>query len=282
MDITFRTMRSSDIDAGLRLTRAAHWNQLRRDWELFLKHSPDGCWVAEKSGTVIGTSATIRYQERFSWIGMVLVDPEERGRGTGKELLLRALEVLSQEACVRLDATPAGEPLYRKLEFREECRLSRMEALIPEPASPCSSKARRVEEADLRAIGLVDGNAFGADRSFLLNWMWAGAPELAWVLGRGDYVQGYLFGRHGHNFEHLGPIVATSADVAGNLVEAILATLAGKRVIVDASRQAPEWVDRLSSLGFREQRPFIRMYRGQEARPAQPGLRFAILGPEFG
>ncbi|RPJ54720.1 MAG: N-acetyltransferase, partial [Acidobacteria bacterium] len=99
-DVTFRTMTPFDIEAGLRLTRAARWNQLRRDWEMFLEQSPKACFVAEKAGGVIGTSATIRYQEHFSWIGMVLVDPAERGQGIGKEIFRRAVEALAEESCV--------------------------------------------------------------------------------------------------------------------------------------------------------------------------------------
>ena len=38
--ITFRQMESADIPAGLSLCRAAGWNQLSRDWELFLRLSP--------------------------------------------------------------------------------------------------------------------------------------------------------------------------------------------------------------------------------------------------
>jgi hypothetical protein len=42
--IDFRTMNLNDIDAGLSLCRAENWNQLARDWEIFLHLSPDGSW----------------------------------------------------------------------------------------------------------------------------------------------------------------------------------------------------------------------------------------------
>ena len=36
-------------------------------------------------------------------------------------------------------------------------------------------------------------------------------------------VSGYILGRHGHEFEHLGPIIAADASVAVELTRACLA-----------------------------------------------------------
>lgn len=278
-DITLRIMSPADIEAGLRLTRSAGWNQLRRDWEMFLEQSPEGCYVAERGGKVIGTAGTIRYQEQFSWIGMVLVDPVDRGRGIGRQLFKTALNSLAAERCVRLDATPAGEKLYRKFDFHEEFGIRRLEAHVSDSAT--GYLARPLARKDLPAIGSLDFQAFGADRSFLLQWMWEGAPDYAWVVEGPAGIEGYLLGRRGFGFEHLGPIVARSVEMAGDLVAGCLGRMRDRRVIIDA-RHEPEWLKLLSKLGFREQRPFIRMFRGEEARPPRSEAQWAFLGPEFG
>jgi len=281
-EITYRTMTTADIEAGLRLCRAARWNQLRRDWEMFIARSPEGCRVACSNGEVVGTSATIRYGGRFSWVGMVLVDPTQRGQGTGTRLLVEALDVLKDEASVRLDATPAGERIYRNFEFREEYWLSRMQTTVGKVDPIALPEARRADAGDLPAIARLDSEVFGADRGFLLEWLLEGAPEYAWVCGDGSAVTGYLFGRHGFNYEHLGPLVAQTPELARALLSASLAQLAGRNVILDAPRSAPTWLDWLGSLGFVEQRPFIRMYKGSLDFPGIPDLQYAILGPEFG
>src|SRR5690349_4279254 len=125
--IEYRKMTLGDIDAGLSLCRSAGWNQLENDWKLFLTLSPDGARVAiDETGKVIGTVTTISYEYHFSWIGMVLVDPEKKRQGIGTHLLREALRVLENMDTIKLDATPAGREVYLKLGFVDEYMLSRM------------------------------------------------------------------------------------------------------------------------------------------------------------
>src|SRR6266404_8815729 len=122
-----RHMTRQDIAGGMRLKDLAGWNQTEADWERFLSSSPDGCFVAEIDGRVIGTVTTIVYEDRFAWIGMVLVDPGFRNRGIGRALLQRAIEHLESRnlACIKLDATPQGKPVYEKVGFVSEYEIER-------------------------------------------------------------------------------------------------------------------------------------------------------------
>src|SRR5437867_3450463 len=123
----FRLMTEADIPAGMRLKELAGWNQTPSDWERFLRGSPAGCFVAELDGRVCGTATTIVYEGRFAWIGMVLVDPECRGRGIGTRLLAKAIEHLDAVgvSTLKLDATPQGRPIYAKLGFVSEYEVER-------------------------------------------------------------------------------------------------------------------------------------------------------------
>ncbi|MBS1790409.1 MAG: GNAT family N-acetyltransferase [Acidobacteria bacterium] len=280
--IQLRAMTSADIPVGLSLCRIARWNQVERDWELFLRLTPGDCRVAVKAGQVVGTVTTVSYQNVFSWIGMVLVDPAERRQGIGTKLLNEALNVLKDQPLIGLDATPAGREVYLKLGFVDECRLSRMEAVVSGFSQDENNPARRMAEADLPKVFALDKNVFGADRSLLLQRMFAGARELAWVLLREQRIIGFTFGRHGFNFEQLGPIVAENVQTATHLVMTCLAEQSGKRFLVDAAHHDAEWLRWLESVGFKEQRPFVRMFRGEGRRPGLPEKQFAILGPEFG
>lgn len=270
-----------DIPAGLALCRAAGWNQLARDWELFLSLEPNGATVAERDGRVVGTVTTLRFGPCFGWIAMVLVDPAERGRGIGRTLLLEGLSSLSN-VTARLDATPAGEALYRKLGFEHEYGLKRFQRAPGSFVDPGDDRITRLTPDDWPDILAFDAAVFGADRSRLLMWLAEGAPEYAWVARSADGLEGYIFGRHGHLFEHLGPVVAPDADTAQLLVGRCLAGRADRPFVVDAPDHHAQWQQWLGESGFTVQRPFARMYRGTHLHPGFPGNYFAIVGPEFG
>ena len=103
-------MTEEDLPSAVRLNTIAGWNQTEADWRRFLESSPVGCFVVEVAGQVAGTVATICYENRFAWIGMVLVDPDFRNRGIGTQLLHKAIEHLDRLgiATMKLDASHLG------------------------------------------------------------------------------------------------------------------------------------------------------------------------------
>jgi len=279
-----RRMTPADIPAGLRLCRACHWNQLAEDWRVFLELPGGSCRLALNATgpgeTVVGTVASLRYGPHFTWLAMMLVDPQLRRSGIGSQLLEAELDSLAAEASVRLDATPAGEPLYRRYRFTAEYELVRLKATVaadrfqPEPGA-----ARPIQAEDLPAIFAMDREVFGEDRSALLRTFHQRAPQLAWVAAGGA---GYTFGRPGHLYTQLGPIVAREAPAARQLVAHCLARQAGATFNIDAISAAPPWIDWLQSAGFVVERPFLRMRRGALAYTERRDLQFGIAGPEFG
>ena len=112
-------MTVADIPLGLRLARQAGWNQIEADWRRFLAMQPDGCFVGERDGTPVATTATFIFGP-VAWIAMVLVDVDSRRKGVATTLLKHALDFLDNQGVktVRLDATAAGQPVYEKLGFR--------------------------------------------------------------------------------------------------------------------------------------------------------------------
>ena len=279
--ITYRDMTIEDIDAGLSLCRAANWNQLARDWQLFLQMSPQGCRVAIADDKVVGTVTTLRYQKSFSWVGMVLVDPAHRKKGIGLKLLHEALQVLQHEGTIRLDATADGRKVYLKLNFVDEYPLSRMNGVIAiDKLHP--GKVEPVVKKDLAKIAEFDTHIFGANRKVLLRWLFEGAPQFAFIVKETDKVQGYCLGRNGFNHVHIGPVVANNMHVAKDLVTAVLQNCIGQSVVIDILHFNKNWIAWLADLGFTTQRTFTRMHRGSHNFKTVTGKQYAIAGPEFG
>ena len=116
---------------ALRLTEQSQWNQTERDWRRLLQLSPRGCFGAGLAGRLIGTVTTVAYGTELAWIGMMLVDPDNHHRGLGTRLMQKALEHLRADgvASIKLDATPAGRPLYESRGFRSEGLVERWEGM---------------------------------------------------------------------------------------------------------------------------------------------------------
>jgi GNAT superfamily N-acetyltransferase len=271
-------MQHADIPAGLNLCRQAGWNQVESDWKVFLEFNKDGCFVAEHEGRVVGTATTISYDKRFAWIGMVLVDAQQRRMGIGTRLLNTTIDYVNHLPCIKLDATPAGREVYLKLGFKDEYVLSRYVAENVVYENP-SEEVAHVTGEDLDTIIEIDKAVFGAERSVLLkNWM-DRQPSCAFI-HQGS--EAYCFAREGFNYFHLGPIVATNFSTARAVCTAALQQAGTRPLVIDVPHHSAEWLQWLKSVGFREQRTFTRMYLGENIYPGMPLRQFAICGPEFG
>jgi GNAT superfamily N-acetyltransferase len=280
-------MTESDIAAGMRLKELAGWNQTEADWKRFLVASREGCFVAEVDGVVRGTAATIVYSGRFAWVGMVLVDPEFRGRGIGTKLLEKCIEHLDslRVPCIKLDATPLGKPVYEKLGFLTEYELERwtLKRAAGDSGGGNPTEAWEAMPTPLFEFILkADGEAFGADRSEILRAVNAEEPRFTDGLWNAGGMEGYAFGRHGSFADHLGPWIAKDEGTAERLLERFLAQCSRGTVVTDCSAANPFVRKLLSVKGFEFSRPLTRMFRGRNDHAGRPELVCAILGPEFG
>jgi GNAT superfamily N-acetyltransferase len=268
-----------DIPDGMELKGYANWNQTEADWEFFLSANPKGCFVAEEAGRVVGTVTSIIYEERFAWIGMVLVHPEFRNRGIGNSLLQQAMDYLDGKGivCMKLDATPQGKPIYEKLGFVSEYEIERWKLHRPARGAELGVPAPCAED-----VLQWDREVFGADRSGLLRAISQTAPEFVQVLRAQGKAVGYAFGRHGAHSDQLGPWVAEGSSVAAQLLDSFLVRSARESVLVDCLPSHPWAREALRARGFEFARSLTRMHRGDNRYPGRPEVVCGILGPEFG
>ena len=278
-----RPLVAADIPAGMALCAASGWNQTAADWGLFLDAAPGRSFAAVETGRVVGTAATIDYGPAVSWVSMVLVDPARRRRGIGTLLLAAALDALAGRDSVKLDATPEGRRVYLGLGFHDEYPLARMEASRWTLADPGGPPCRAMAEADLAEVIELDARAFGVPRPALVRHLFAAAPRFAAVAtdDRGR-VRGFSLGRIGTRFDHVGPVCGTDPGVAAALLGHVSLACGHRPTIIDVPQRDRAWTTLLASAGFREQRPFMRMYRGGNPCPGDQAITFAVAGPEFG
>ncbi|MGQ9369253.1 GNAT family N-acetyltransferase [Azospirillum sp. ST 5-10] len=273
------------LDAGRRagclaLSAEAGWNQTAADWDLFLGHGTVFGLCDGVGGPPVATGAVLPYDGGFAWIGMVLVTAARRRARLGTRILETCLAALAERALVPLlDATPAGEAVYRPLGFAPLFGLARWQG--PGGAGqgrPPAAGVRALATADLPAAVAADAAAFGASRRFLLEDVHRRAPGCAFVTADGS---GFVLARPGRTATQIGPLVAADPASAAALLDAALDAAAGP-VLLDLADGWGALGRRLEARGFTVQRPFLRMARGRSAPFGDPRRLVLAAGPEFG
>ena len=272
-DATIRLLLPSDIDikGAIGLTRAAAWNQLPGDWKRLLALEPEGCLTLESGGRMAATTTVVCYGRKLAWVGMVLTAPEFRRRGFAESLIERAMQLVERRGIqtVKLDATEAGNGLYRKFGFVEECEVQRWQR-APGPVETG-------EILSYRPDPVYDRAKFGADRAALLE-------QLA-ELGAASFPgEGYAMGRPGFSAAYFGPCVANSPAAARRLLGWFLGEHAGEHVFWDLFPANTEAVTIARQFGFVPVRHLVRMVlcRSRTRPMANPAEVFAIAGFELG
>lgn len=283
-----RLMTAADIPLGMRLKEQNGWNQLEADWQRVLYLQPDGCFVAEWNGELVGTTVTTIFGD-VAWIAMVLVDQAHRGHGIGTALMKHALDFLDSRGVpsVRLDATPLGRPIYEKLGFVAEYELTRYEGVIVpstpeeifEPIEVESASDGKQRGAVIREVLHFDFNATGARRDRFLGRLFEEFPEHVRVARRFGVVDGYMAARPGSRALLLGPCLAgMPAGVA--LLNDVAERYVGEKVFIDIPA-CPYSSERMERWGLKAQRGLLRMGRGTPCLE-RAGTLYASAGPEKG
>lgn len=276
-EFVIRPLTLADLPAADAIRQAEGWNQTLADWNRLIAHAADGCFVATDRGRVVGAVSTTSHGNQLAWIGMMLVHAEFRRRGIGRQLMNVALEYLAERGitCVKLDATPAGRPVYSKLGFREEAKLQRWFRDQPPLSLPSSTGA--ASSVRWEQISPLDRMAFGADRT---SWCAALCRDSSVVsVSSGNRVQGIGMLRAGSRVPYLGPIVAESASVGCSIAAQLVTASGGVFWDIHSSNHAA--VESARTLGFEPVRDLYRMWRGSPVAE-DPLLQFAITAPETG
>jgi len=284
--LEIRLLAEPDIPGAMRLKELARWNQTEDDWRRLLQLEPRGCFAAVSNGRLVGTTTTTTYDGQLSWIGMVLVNPENRRRGIATMLIKTALEYLSGKVpVVKLDATAEGRAVYESLGFEAESMIERWMGMASPTTVDHSANEQTARDLDTKTrleLLALDQRAFGGDRSRLINLLIdnsCAAPVIA--TGDDGRLSGYALARYGTNADYIGPIITTDPEQAAPLLDQVLAQLNGLPIYVDLNSANEKGRKVLGDRGLVKQRELVRMRYGNR-NDAVSDFVFAIAGPELG
>lgn len=280
-----RPMRLSDAGAALQLSTTEGWNQTVEDWKFFITQPENICVLAECDNKVIGTTTAINYANQIAWIGMVLVHRDYRRQGMSKALLETVFQKTQAIKSIKLDATPDGMLVYKNFGFEEEYAINRMVNLSVQNLSSVEVDnllPQVLQSKHIDKIIAFDENVFGANRAALIQSLIKNYPEKSFLLTNQDHITGFVLGRNGHKYHHIGPVMATTVAEAKTLIAHALKQITGNPAVVDVLCDKEELINWLRSIGFTKQRHFIRMYKKENPFAGNAQNQFLICGPEFG
>ena len=171
--IEIRSIQLDDIGHCKLLSDSEGWNQTEEDWKLLVGNPANTCLLAESENRIIGSATAMNYSNNVSWIGMMLVDKAYRGRGISKMLLSGLIINLNNCQSVKLDATPAGKPVYEKFGFKNEYLIHRMTTNSLDNFQPFNSgiTPEPIQIRDIPEVTTLDASIFGSERTALISWL---------------------------------------------------------------------------------------------------------------
>ena len=281
---TIRPIQFDDIGGVMRLSLEQGWNQTEKDWKLLIEGPQNVCLLAECANKIVGTTTAINYSNDVAWIGMVLVDKEYRKQGLSKLLLDEIFNLLKSCKSIKLDATPEGQEVYKKFNFKEEYLITRLinTSMVNLSSEDDDHLLEPIQVKDIIEISAFDKIVFGTNRIQLIESIINEYPNKAWLLNRNNYVSGIVLGREGIKYHQIGPVMASTFIGAKVLISKALKALENKPIVVDVLNDKEDLINWLHSIGFVSQRQFMRMYQNENPFPGVKEKQFLICGPEFG
>ncbi len=272
-------MVGADLPAAAGLSRAVGWPHRLEDWQFAFQL---GQGLSAYSGDrLVGTALWWIYPGVQSRIGLVIVDPTIQRSGIGRSLM-EAITHQIQTPSLVLNATKAGETLYRQMGFQPVGTIvqhqgASFEAPLVELAPNC--RIRPMGRNDRDSLVALDARALGFRREAVIDALIAEGDAV--LLDEGNRTMGFAFYRRFGRGYAIGPVVAQDTASAKALIAHWVGSNPGMFLRIDVPGEAglSTW---LTDLGLAPVAPVITMVRGAPL-PARGDLfGFAIANQAIG
>jgi len=279
IQIDFRPMGESDLSAAHALSCSVGWPHRLEDWQFALAVG-EGI-VACQGQRLVGTAMWWRYEGRQARIGLVTVDPAIQRAGIGRQMMNAIIERLAEPRII-LNATEAGDPLYRRLGFSPVGTIIQHQgASFGAPLVPlrAGERIRPLGRNDTERLIALDASAIGARRDKVIAELTRDGDAV--ILDDSGDTVGFAFFRRFGRGHVIGPVVARDTAAARALVAHWIGLNAGMFLRVDVPGESglSDWLD---DLGLARVSPVLTMVRGAPLDPPGPFRTFGLVSQALG
>jgi len=257
---------AADIPAFLALADQEGWICTPAEFDFLLRIFPAGCCTIRQEGTPVAFITSIRYGTS-GWIGNLIVDPDLRGQGVGRQLMEAALAALQRAGAesVWLTASQQGAPLYARLGFATVDTIRRWQGT----GAVAQASADKLSQSAYRKMVSIDRHGWGDRRaSILCDSLVAGACR--------SLDNGFIVTRPAPNGIQIGPWSALTADTATRLLHASFSPdPSASPVVLDLPEGNRHATDLLGRSGFSTIGSTLLMCRGA-LPPFHPETIYAL------
>ena len=285
--VAIRTWKRVDLAYITESIQREGWGHAKRDVERCWSLEPNGCFVAESDGDLVGHVFSVLFGE-IGWIGLLIVNPEKRGIGVGAALMEAAINYLEDRGArtVKLEAVGEAAPLYRRFGFVDAFDSLRFRG-IPQRSGKKPRKIETVsviDEADIDEIAEFDARCFGANRLSILKSLHSDFPQYCFYAKENQRTNGYIMARKTLNGLWLGPWVSIGSQVAELLFSKLLEAIEedGKDMRLGFPAVNTSAIKLVEKHGFHMVGKSIHMIRGDRENQGDLACIYGIGGPEKG
>ncbi len=254
-----------DLPSGRRGPSEAKWRLLLTAGQGFGVDAPGG-------GLAAATVLT-RFDDGPAVLGLLTTALAHRRRGLGSLLVRHLLDVAGGDP-IQLYSTTMAVPLYEAHGFRLVGGITRHRGRYVAAPDP-DPRVRHARASDLPAIVELDRAAFGADRRSVLKHFCGFAASVV-VAESAGAVTGYAAAWDNGTIRHLGPVVATSPDLAVGLADR-LAREAPARVRLDIPHGMADLSRWVVAHGLEARMPAPLMIAGTRPWPPAAAERYHAI-----
>jgi GNAT superfamily N-acetyltransferase len=249
MTISIRALSDADLEAADGILSSAF--QRAESWQpelrLFQRLQPDGIFLASRDGTPAGMVASINYSG-YAYVGLMGIHQDSQRQGLGHALMEHLLAWMEEQKVplVKLDASPAGQPLYEKLGFVPFGEVYVFQRSTSQLDVQRAKGIQLLTPQHRDQVTAIDTQAFGADRSRLLRVLLELYPGRAFLSqNEQKQVTGYLFAQA----KRIGPWIMTGGDAERLLHQALSLPFNGPVTVVTPAENS-HGVSLLQKFGF--------------------------------